>query len=74
MYPTFSVGFGSMLVLRGPAYAKFTESPRTALDDNSPRSAAARAMMQSDLWGAYDELSLRFLPDAWVREEKPFRI
>lgn len=63
MYPTFSVGFGSMLVLRDPAYAKLTDALRSALDADYPRPAVARAMMQSDLWGAYDELSVGFLPD-----------
>jgi len=62
-YPTFSVGFGAMLVLRDPAYPQFAKSLRSALDDNSPRPTVARAMMQSDLWGAYDELSFAFLPD-----------
>ena len=63
MYPTFSVGYGSMLVLRDPAYPKFVKSLRTALEDNSPRSALARALMQNDLWGAYDALFFPFLPD-----------
>ncbi len=63
MYPTFSIGFGSMLVLRDPAYAQLADALRSALDENSPRPAAARAMMQNDLWAAYDELSVGFLPD-----------
>lgn len=63
LYPTFFVGFGGMLVLRDPAYPQFTKSLRAALDDNSPRSPVGRAMMQSDLWGAYDRLSIAFLPD-----------
>ena len=62
MYPTFFVGYGSMVVLRDPAYPKFVKSLRTALDDDSPRSSLARALMQNDLWGAYDALFFPFLP------------
>lgn len=63
MYPTFFVGYGSIVVLRDPAYPKFVKSLRTALDGDSPRSAIARALMQNDLWGAYDALFFPFLPD-----------
>ena len=63
MYPTFFVAFGSMLVLRDPVYPKFNKSLQDALDDNSPRSPVARALMQNDLWGAYDALFFPFLPD-----------
>jgi hypothetical protein len=63
MYPTFFVGYGSMVVLRDPAYPKFVKSLRTALADDSPRSALARALMQNDLWGAYDALFFPFLPN-----------
>lgn len=62
MYPTFFVGYGSMVVLRNPEYPKFIKSLRVALDDDSPRSALARALMQNDLWGAYDALFFLFLP------------
>jgi len=63
LYPTFFVGYGGMLVLRDPAYPKFSNSLTAALDDNSPRSAIARALMQNDLWGAYDRLFIPLLPD-----------
>ncbi|HEY3975375.1 MAG TPA: hypothetical protein VGM18_20415 [Candidatus Sulfotelmatobacter sp.] len=63
LYPTFFVGFGGMLVLRDPAYSRFTKSLKAALDDDSPRSAVARALMQNDLWGAYDEFFFPLLPD-----------
>lgn len=63
MYPTFRVGLGSMLVLSDSAYPAFTEALRDALKENVQRSVAARALMQSDLWGAHDELFSRFLPD-----------
>jgi hypothetical protein len=63
MYPTFGVGFGGMLVLSDSAYPAFTQALRAALAETSARSASARALMQSDLWGAYDALVFPFLPD-----------
>jgi len=63
MYPTFFVGFGSMLVLSDSAYPEFTAALHDALNENVQRSAIARALMQSDLWGAYDALFSAFLPD-----------
>jgi hypothetical protein len=63
MYPTFSVGFGSMLVLSDSAYPEFTAALRDALNETVQRSITARALMQSDLWGAYDACFPAFLPD-----------
>ena len=63
MYPAFFVGLGSMVVLRDPAYPKFVRALKTAFDDDSPRSAVARVLMENDLWGAYDALFFPFLPD-----------
>ncbi len=63
MYPTFTVGFGTMLVLHDSAYPAFTQALRDALQENTARSTCARAFMQSDLWGAYDAFFSPFLPD-----------
>lgn len=63
MYPTFFVGFGSMLVLSDSAYPDFTGALHDALNESVRRSTTSRALMQSDLWGAYDELFPPFLPD-----------
>jgi len=63
MYPTFFVGFGSMLVLSDSACPQFVQALRDALSEKVPRSANARALMQSDLWGAHDALFSAFLPD-----------
>lgn len=63
MYPTFTVGFGSMLVLYDSTYPAFTQALRDAVQENTTRSTCARAFMQSDLWGAYDALFFPFLPD-----------
>jgi hypothetical protein len=63
MYPTFAVGFGGMLVLSDSAYPVFTRALSDAVAETPARSASARALMQSDLWGAYDALFSPFLPD-----------
>jgi hypothetical protein len=63
LYPTYSVGVGSMLVLSDSAYPEFTAALHDALNENVQRSTIARALMQSDLWGAYDGLFPAFLPD-----------
>lgn len=52
LYPTFAVGWGSMLVLSDPAYPAFSQALRDALKEDLRRPPRARALMQSDLWGA----------------------
>jgi hypothetical protein len=47
---------GARQVLDGPLYTELTEALREALSDSSERSALARALMQSDLWSAFDIL------------------
>ena len=42
------------MVLKDAAYADFKKALQDGLADTSPRDAMARAMMQSDLWAAYD--------------------
>ncbi len=62
LYPSHFVITGSRLVLTEPAYSEFRKALQQALDENAPRSAVARALMQSDLWGAHDTLFFPFLP------------
>ncbi len=61
LYPSNSANTGKYLVLTDPAYANFKKALQDALDDNGQRSPVARALMQSDLWGAHDILSVPFL-------------
>ncbi len=60
LYPSNSVYTGRHLVLTDPAYADFKKALQEALDHNSQRSPVARALMQSDLWGAHDILFFPF--------------
>jgi hypothetical protein len=61
LYPSFWVGAGGRLVLADPAYPEFAAALRAALGEKAPRPALARALMQNDLWAAYDILSGPFL-------------
>jgi hypothetical protein len=60
LYPSNFVNTGKYLVLTDPAYANFKKALQDALGDNVPRSPVARALMQSDLWGAHDILFFPF--------------
>src|SRR5579862_3621172 len=60
LYPSNFANTGTYLVLTDPAYANFKKALQDALDDNGQRSPVARALMQSDLWGAHDILSVPF--------------
>jgi hypothetical protein len=62
LYPSRFVITGSRLVLTEPAYSAFRKSLQDALDEDAPRSLVARALMQSDLWGAHDIFFFPFLP------------
>lgn len=59
LYPGTLVNTGELLVLTDAAYPKFAKSLTDALNNEVPRSIVARALMQSDLWGAYDILFYR---------------
>jgi hypothetical protein len=54
LYPSFLTDDGIRLVLRDPAYADLKQALEDGLADTAPRDSMARAMMQSDLWAAYD--------------------
>jgi hypothetical protein len=54
LYPSFLSDAGIRVVLKGPAYAGFKKALEDGLAETPTRSAIARALMQSDLWSAYD--------------------
>jgi len=56
LYPSFLSDEGARVVLSDPTYADFRKALEEALQGNTQRSAMARAIMQSDLWSAYDIL------------------
>src|SRR6202050_1796845 len=60
LYPSQIVDTGSRLVLTEPGYSGFTKALHEALNESVPRSTVARALMQSDLWGAHDILFVPF--------------
>lgn len=56
-YPAYNSREGRRQLLLEPTYSEFMAAMQEALAEQSPRSALARAWMQSDLWSAYDILS-----------------
>lgn len=54
LYPSFLSDQGIGVVLKNPAYADFKRALQDGLADSAPRDAIAQAVMQSDLWSAYD--------------------
>lgn len=59
LYPGILVNTGELVILTDAAYPEFAKSLSDALNDAVPRSNVARALMQNDLWGAYDVLFYR---------------
>ena len=56
LYPYRFTDLGVRIILRDPAYSQFRKAVQEALDEPSARPLVARAVMQSDLWSAYDIL------------------
>jgi len=57
LYPSFFVDVGARVVLSGPAYDGLRQALQDATTETAPRPPLARAIMQNDLWSAYDILS-----------------
>jgi hypothetical protein len=55
--PRFMTGFGTGAVLDDPAHSSLLSALKDALDERSPRPALDRALMQADLWSAFDDLA-----------------
>ena len=61
LYPSFLRPTGAQVVLNDPGYSELSKALEQALAENRARSPVARALMQADLWSAYDTLySTRF--------------
>jgi hypothetical protein len=72
LYPNFFSATGARVVLTEPKYSELVKALQDALDEDAPRSPVARALMQSDLWSAFDQLYGQFTaPDQ--RELEPHR-
>jgi hypothetical protein len=56
LYPSFFSDAGARVVLSDPTHAEFRKALEEALQEHTQRSAMAQAIMQNDLWSAYDIL------------------
>jgi hypothetical protein len=54
LYPSFLSDDGMRVVLKDPAYTDFKKTLLDGLADTAPRDPMARAMMENDVWSAYD--------------------
>ena len=54
LYPTFFTAKGIMEVLSEPLYSELTGALQQAIDEKKTRSPIERALMQADVWAAYD--------------------
>lgn len=56
LYPQFITSAGPLQVLSDPLYSELTGALAAAMNETRARIPVARAMMQSDVWAAYDLL------------------
>jgi hypothetical protein len=56
LYPTFFTAVGPSQVLAEPLFSELTAALREAIDEAKTRSPIERALMQADVWAAYDIL------------------
>ena len=54
LYPSFLRPTGAEVVLNEPGYSELSKALKQAIGENTTRSPLARALMQADLWSAYD--------------------
>lgn len=59
LYPMFFTVDGVLQVLSEPRFSDLTAALREAIDETRTRSPVERALMQADVWAAYDILYLR---------------
>ena len=59
LYPSFMSARGVLDVLTDPRYAELKNALESALSEKSERTHVCRALMQSDLWAAFDILEQR---------------
>jgi|SRR5215213_686498 len=54
LYPTFFTAEGPLQVLSEPRFSELTSALRQAIAETKNRSPIERALMQADVWAAYD--------------------
>jgi hypothetical protein len=64
LYPTFFTYEGPSQVLSEPRFSELTSALREAIDETRNRSPIERALMQADVWAAYDMLYVKQPDDA----------
>ena len=57
LYPNFLSAKGAESVLIDPQFSELEQALRDALAESTPRPPLDRALMQADIWAAYDILS-----------------
>jgi hypothetical protein len=57
LYPTFITSRGTDYVLKGPGFAPLVQALKDALAETTARSPLDRALLQIDLWSAFDRLA-----------------
>jgi hypothetical protein len=57
LYPNFLTSKGAEVVMADPQFTEFKQALKDACAEPTPRSPLHRALMQSDVWAAYDILS-----------------
>jgi hypothetical protein len=60
LYPSFFTSAGASQVLSEPLYSQFKQALEDALGEDTARPPLDRALMQTDVWAAYDLLYNRF--------------
>jgi hypothetical protein len=56
LYPSFLDSSGTVLLFTDTRYSEFEKALREALEERNKRTPTQRALMQSDLWAAYDKI------------------
>lgn len=56
LYPTFFTAAGPLQVFSEPLFSELTTALREAIDETKTRAPIERALMQADVWAAYDIL------------------
>ena len=72
-FPSPNSPEGRRYMLVEPIYSSFVTTLQDALHDTSQRSTVARALMQNDLWSAYDRLFEPLFPQDWTMEAESRR-
>ena len=54
LYPNFLSSTGSAAILTDPGFSEMKQALREACSETSPRLPLARALMQADVWAAYN--------------------